>query len=66
VIAKIMMLAWANDDSTLRAYESANDAYAVFQNSLLGRICGRFADNSGPRATELRGEFWFPCFELMQ
>jgi hypothetical protein len=33
---------------------------------LLGRICGRFADNSGPRATELRGEFWLPCFELMR
>jgi len=35
-------------------------------NRLLGRICGRFADNSGPRATELRGVFWFPCFELMR
>jgi hypothetical protein len=32
--------------------------------SLLGRICGRFADNSGPHATELRGKFWFPCFEM--
>jgi toxin YhaV len=28
--AKIIVLAWVNDDSTLRAYESANDAYAVF------------------------------------
>jgi toxin YhaV len=31
VVAKIIMLAWVNDDSTLRAYESANDAYAVFR-----------------------------------
>ena len=28
--AKIIVLAWVNDVSTLRAYESANDAYAVF------------------------------------
>jgi hypothetical protein len=25
------VLAWVNDGSTLRAYESANDAYAVFR-----------------------------------
>jgi hypothetical protein len=29
--AKIIVLAWVNDDSTLRAYESANDTYAVFR-----------------------------------
>jgi hypothetical protein len=29
-----MMLAWVNDDSTMRAYESANDAYAAFQNMM--------------------------------
>ena len=29
--AKIIVLAWVNDDSTLRGYESANDAYAVFR-----------------------------------
>jgi toxin YhaV len=29
--AKIIVLAWVNDDSTLRAYESANDAYVVFR-----------------------------------
>ncbi|MGY4506437.1 hypothetical protein ACVWYH_010419 [Bradyrhizobium sp. GM24.11] len=29
--AKVIVLAWVNDDSTLRAYESANDAYAVFR-----------------------------------
>jgi toxin YhaV len=32
--AKIIVLAWVNDDSTLRAYESANDAYAVFRKML--------------------------------
>jgi hypothetical protein len=26
---------------------------------LLGGICGRFADNSGPRASELRGSSGF-------
>jgi toxin YhaV len=34
VDAKIIILAWVNDDSTLRAYESANDAYAVFRKML--------------------------------
>ena len=28
------MLAWVNDDSTLRAYESANVAYAVLRKML--------------------------------
>jgi toxin YhaV len=32
--AKIIVLGWVNDDSTLRAYESANDAYAVFRKML--------------------------------
>ncbi|MCK1504555.1 type II toxin-antitoxin system YhaV family toxin [Bradyrhizobium sp. 18] len=32
--AKVIVLAWVNDDSTLRAYESANDAYAVFRKTL--------------------------------
>lgn len=31
---RIIVLAWVNDDSTLRAYESANDAYAVFRKML--------------------------------
>jgi toxin YhaV len=30
----VIILAWVNDDSTLRAYESANDAYAVFRKML--------------------------------
>lgn len=34
VDAKIIVLAWVNDDSTLRAYESPNDAYAVFRKML--------------------------------
>jgi toxin YhaV len=34
VDTKIIVLAWVNDDSTLRAYESANDAYAVFRKML--------------------------------
>jgi toxin YhaV len=32
--AKIIVVAWVNDDSTLRAYESANDAYVVFRKML--------------------------------
>ncbi len=32
--AKIIVLAWVNDDSTLRAYESASDAYVVFRKML--------------------------------
>jgi toxin YhaV len=32
--AKIIVLAWVNDGSTLRAYESVNDAYAVFRKML--------------------------------
>ncbi|ABQ39916.1 type II toxin-antitoxin system YhaV family toxin [Bradyrhizobium sp. BTAi1] len=31
---KIIVLAWVNDDSTLRAYVSASDAYAVFRKML--------------------------------
>jgi len=34
--AKVVVLAWVNDDSTLRAYESASDAYAVFRKMLDG------------------------------
>jgi toxin YhaV len=32
--AKVIVLAWVNDDTTLRAYESADDAYAVFRRML--------------------------------
>lgn len=32
--AKIIILAWVNDESTLRAYESASDAYRAFQKML--------------------------------
>lgn len=31
---KVIVLAWVNDDSTLRAYGSATDAYAVFRKML--------------------------------
>ena len=31
---KIIILAWVNDELTLRAYEHANDAYAVFRKML--------------------------------
>ncbi len=34
--AKIIVLAWVNDDATLRAYGSTTDAYAVFRNLLNG------------------------------
>ena len=32
--AKIIVLAWVNDDQTLRAYESSDDAYRVFRRML--------------------------------
>ncbi len=32
--AKILVLAWVNDESTMRAYESAHDAYATFRKML--------------------------------
>ncbi|WP_029083788.1 type II toxin-antitoxin system YhaV family toxin [Bradyrhizobium sp. th.b2] len=32
--AKVIVLAWVNDDTTLRAYESADDAYAAFRRML--------------------------------
>lgn len=31
---RVIVLAWVNDDSTLRAYDSATDAYAVFRKML--------------------------------
>ncbi|NBD95016.1 MAG: type II toxin-antitoxin system YhaV family toxin [Gammaproteobacteria bacterium] len=34
--SKIIVYAWVNDDNTLRAYESANDAYRVFRKMLDG------------------------------
>ncbi|KQT46487.1 toxin [Methylobacterium sp. Leaf456] len=33
---QIIVLAWVNDETTLRAYESSRDAYAVFR-AMLGR-----------------------------
>ena len=35
-VQKIIILAWVNDDETLRAYDSASDAYATFRR-MLGR-----------------------------
>jgi toxin YhaV len=32
--AKVIVLAWVNDEGTLRAYGKANDAYAVFRKML--------------------------------
>jgi len=32
--SKVIVYAWVNDDNTLRAYESADDAYRVFQKML--------------------------------
>jgi toxin YhaV len=34
--AKIIVFAWVNDDDTLRAYDSATDAYRVFRGMLEG------------------------------
>lgn len=34
--SKIIVYAWVNDDNTLRAYESADDAYRVFRRMLDG------------------------------
>jgi len=44
--AKIIVLAWVNDDSTLRAYESANDAYAVFRKNAEARQPARYVEGS--------------------
>ncbi|MFF7062135.1 type II toxin-antitoxin system YhaV family toxin [Pseudomonas sp. NPDC008258] len=33
--SRIIVLAWVNDDSTKRAYDSSEDAYKVFQKMLL-------------------------------
>lgn len=33
-VAKVIVLAWVNDDDTLRAYGKASDAYAVFRKML--------------------------------
>ena len=35
--AKIIVLAWVNDEATLRAYESKTDAYATFRSMPGGR-----------------------------
>ena len=32
--SRLIVLAWVNDDTTLRAYESSSDAYAVFRKML--------------------------------
>lgn len=32
--SRVIVLAWVNDDDTLRAYESANDAYRTFRRML--------------------------------
>ncbi|MBL4806392.1 MAG: type II toxin-antitoxin system YhaV family toxin [Rhodobacteraceae bacterium] len=40
--AKVIVLAWINDDKTLRAYGSKTDAYATFKGMLSG---GRPPDN---------------------
>lgn len=34
--SKIIVFAWINDDCTKRAYESKNDAYAIFK-KILGK-----------------------------
>lgn len=34
--SKVIVYAWVNDDNTLRAYESADDAYRVFRKMLDG------------------------------
>ncbi|PUE08881.1 toxin [Limnohabitans sp. T6-5] len=34
VASRIIVLAWVNDEDTLRAYESPDDAYRVFRNML--------------------------------
>lgn len=33
-VSRIIMLAWVNDDDTLRAYDSRTDAYATFKSML--------------------------------
>lgn len=54
--AGIIVLAWVNDESTLRAYESASDAYSVFR-KMLNR--GEPPDDWAALLAESRGKFDF-------
>ena len=55
--ARVVVLAWINDDDSLRAYGSADDAYAVFR-ARLGR--GQPPDDWRSLHTDAReaGELW--------
>lgn len=55
--AGIIVLAWVNDESTLRAYETANDAYSVFRR-MLNR--GEPPDDWAALLAESKGEFDVP------
>ena len=47
------MLAWVNDESSKRAYESSDDAYRVFRNRL---ATGHPPDDWSALLAEARGE----------
>lgn len=51
--AKIIVLAWVNDEDTKRAYESADDAYRVFRKMLES---GRPPDDWGRLVEEARAQ----------
>ena len=51
--AKVIVFAWVNDEGTLRAYESADDAYRVFRRMLDG---GRPPSDWGQLLDEARAE----------
>ena len=51
--AKVIVFAWVNDEGTLRAYESADDAYRVFRRML---DSGRPPSDWGELLAEARAE----------
>jgi toxin YhaV len=51
--AKVIVFAWVNDEGTLRAYESADDAYRVFRRML---DSGRPPSDWGQLLAEARAE----------
>ncbi|MFT4099623.1 MAG: type II toxin-antitoxin system YhaV family toxin [Burkholderiaceae bacterium] len=50
---RVIVLAWVNDEKTLRAYESSDDAYRVFRKMLES---GRPPDDWNPLLAEARAE----------
>ena len=75
--AKIIILAWVNDDATLRAFESANDAFAVFAkcwiaaiHPIRGKSCLLLPRsrqrNAGSREQHARNGRWRPRVDIFR